>query len=116
NPTVVWLAGGVLEARMTPTGLAVAPDFHPEVALAPPAPNPLRGSQLVLRFTAPAGPARLELYDALRRRVLTRAAYASGGAAGGRPAASTRCASPPRVGPRPSGSCGSTEPRVPRSR
>jgi hypothetical protein len=81
TPQTVWLSGGILEVRLTPTSASVGREGPlGGVALAPPAPNPLRGGLLTLRFSAAAGPARLELFDAAGRRVLARALFSQGGA------------------------------------
>lgn len=82
TPQVVWLSAGVMRVRRLPSGttLGVGPEGpRRAVVLAPPAPNPLRGVTLALRFSAPQGPARLELFDAAGRRLLTRAFYSNGG-------------------------------------
>jgi hypothetical protein len=80
-PVLVWLSGGVLHALLPPGSLDVRPPLSPgALALAPPAPNPSRAGALTLRFSAPAGPARLDLYDAAGRRVLVRTLYGSDGA------------------------------------
>jgi hypothetical protein len=80
EPEVVWLVGGVLHAQLPGGSVGVGPRAPPgALSLAPPAPNPLRGGTLTLRFSAPAGPARLELYDTAGRRVLVRALFGSGG-------------------------------------
>jgi hypothetical protein len=80
-PTAVWLSGGILKARLPGTSVSVGPGgLAGSVALSPPSPNPLRGSRLTLRFSAPSGPTRLELFDAAGRRVLARALYSNGGA------------------------------------
>ncbi len=80
TPIFVWLSDGVLHALLPAGGLGVGP--RPplgSLSLAPPAPNPVRGGRLTLRFSAPAGPARLDLYDAAGRRVLVQALFGSGG-------------------------------------
>jgi hypothetical protein len=73
----------VLRARRIPSGatLGVGPDGpRSPLALSPPSPNPLRAGLLALRFSAPVGPARLDLFDAAGRRMITRALYSEGGA------------------------------------
>ena len=85
DPVVVWLSAGVMRARrVAGTTLGVGHEGHagpkPALSLSAPAPNPLRGSSLTLHFAAPAGPARLDLFDAAGRRVLARMFYSSGGA------------------------------------
>ena len=81
TPLVEWLSAGVLRVRRLASGtLGVGLDgAHGGFMLAPPAPNPLRGSTLSLRFSAPAGPARLDLFDAAGRRMLVRVLFSSGG-------------------------------------
>ena len=81
TPLVEWLDAGVLRVRRLANGtLGVGPDGpRSSLLLAPPAPNPLRGSTLSLRFSAPAGPARLDLFDAAGRRLLVRVLYSNGG-------------------------------------
>ena len=81
DPVVVWLSGGIVMARLPGTSVSVGPGTASgTLALAPPVPNPLRGSALSIRFSAPNGPTRLELFDAAGRRVLARALYSNGGA------------------------------------
>ncbi len=79
---VVWLSAGVLRVRRLVIGtLAVGGGGAPNaLALASPWPNPLRSGPLTVRFTAPAGPLRLGLFDAAGRRVLGHALQSSGGA------------------------------------
>jgi hypothetical protein len=81
DPVVTWLVSGVMRARrVTSSTLGVGPTGpRGPVSLSAPSPNPLRGSSLTLRFAAPAGPARLELFDTAGRRVLARAFESSGG-------------------------------------
>lgn len=79
-PVLVWLSGGILHALLPPGSLDVRPPVPPgALALAPPAPNPSRAGTLTLRFSAPAGPARLDLYDAAGRRLLVRTLFGSDG-------------------------------------
>jgi len=82
TPNVAWLRDGILRLRRIANGTAGVDPIAGAggVALAPPSPNPWRGGSLSLRFTAPAGPVRLDLYDAAGRRVWTRAEYSSGAA------------------------------------
>lgn len=81
TPLVAWLVAGVLRVRRIANGtLGVGPEGpRSAVMLAPPVPNPLRGSTLSLRFSAPVGPARLDLFDAAGRRMLVRALFSRGG-------------------------------------
>jgi hypothetical protein len=80
GPVLVWLSAGVLHALLPPGSLGVRPPVAPgALALAPPSPNPSRAGTLTLRFSAPAGPARLDLFDAAGRRVLVRTLYGSDG-------------------------------------
>ena len=80
TPALTWLAGGKLYVRLPQGALGVGPGLAAgRLGLSPPYPNPLRGQALSLRFAAPPGPARLELFDAAGRRVLTRALYSNGG-------------------------------------
>lgn len=81
QPILVWLEAGVMHARRLPqsdAGVGPGPTSGP-LALSPPWPNPMRGSSLAVRFSAPGGPARLELFDAAGRRALVRAVYTTGG-------------------------------------
>jgi hypothetical protein len=82
EPAIEWLEDGVLKIRRLPTtSLAVDPAFDPSgVALAAPLPHPLRGSGFTLRFAAPPGGARVELFDTSGRRVAAREFWSTGGA------------------------------------
>ena len=79
---VSWLTAGELRVRRLVAGTLGVGDggATASVRMAPPAPNPSRTGQApVLRFTVPAGPFRLALYDASGRRVLEREGVGSGG-------------------------------------
>lgn len=81
DPAIQWLEDGVLKIRRLPTtSLGVAPGFEAGVALAAPFPHPLRGPGFTLRFSAPAGPAKVELFDTGGRRVAEREVWSTGGA------------------------------------
>lgn len=83
EPLLVWLEAGVLRVRRLGQGTT---DVNPPhagrdgLALAAPYPNPLRGASFTLPFQAPAGAARLEVYDVTGRRVLEHAFVSNGGA------------------------------------
>lgn len=82
EPLLAWLDGGVLRIRQIPTtslGVDPAP-LAADLALAVPAPHPLRGPRATLRFAAPAGTGRLELFDLAGRRVAGRDLASRGGA------------------------------------
>lgn len=80
TPNVEWLRDGILRLRRIADGTTdVAPGAPASgIVLAPPSPNPWRAGSLSLRFTAPRGPVRLDLYDAAGRCVVTRALYSEG--------------------------------------
>lgn len=81
SPVIVWLEAGVLRARrLDANPLDVPPGTTGPLALAAPNPNPVRGGSFTLRFAAPAGAARIELFDVTGRRVLERAFESTGGA------------------------------------
>lgn len=81
EPALEWLENGVLKIRRLPTtSLAVDPTFDPNgIALAAPYPNPVRGARFTLRFVAPAGAGRAELFDTGGRRVAEREIRSAGG-------------------------------------
>ena len=82
DPALAWLEAGTLRIRrLVTTSLGVDPTFESGgVALAPPYPQPLRDSRFTVRFAAPAGAARLELFDMAGRRVASRELWSTGGA------------------------------------
>jgi hypothetical protein len=80
-PLLAWLSDGVLRVRQLPgSSVGVGPSgTRAGLALAPPWPNPLRGtSHASLRFSAPPGEARLEVFDLAGRRVAGRSLAATG--------------------------------------
>lgn len=81
EPALQWLEDGVLKIRRLPTtSLSVGSSFDPNgIALAAPSPHPVRGSRFTLRFAAPAGPGRAELFDMSGRRVAARELWSAGG-------------------------------------
>lgn len=81
DPAILWLDDGVLKIRRIPTtSLGVDPAFDAHgVAVATPFPHPVRGTHFMLRFAAPAGPARAELFDTGGRRVAAREIASTGG-------------------------------------
>ena len=81
DPAIEWLEDGVLKIRRLPTAsLGVDGAFDPNrVALAAPWPNPMRGSRFTLRFAAPAGAGRAEIFDTNGRRVAEREIWSTGG-------------------------------------
>ncbi len=81
EPLVEWLEAGQLRIRRLPSAsLGVEPLIPSSgLALAAPSPHPMRGSFVTLRFSAPVGEARLELYDPSGRRVARRNLWSSGG-------------------------------------
>ena len=82
DPMLVWLEAGVERARKLGTGTTgVGPSTaRGGVSLAAPWPNPIRGASLSLAFQAPAGEARLEVFDVTGRRMLAHTLASSGGA------------------------------------
>jgi hypothetical protein len=82
EPILAWLEGGVLRARQLPTtSLGVDPAaLRGDLALAAPAPHPLRGGRALLRFSAPSGAVRLEVFDLAGRRIAGREMVSRGGA------------------------------------
>src|SRR5262245_4315327 len=82
QPLLSWLDAGVLRIRSVPTSspLGVEPGAHGlDLSLGLPAPHPPRASTAHVRFTAPAGECRLEIFDLTGRRVAERELWSSGG-------------------------------------
>lgn len=81
EPALEWLEDGVLKIRRLPSNsLDVAGARDPSgVALAAPFPHPVRGDGFTLRFAAPVGAVRAELFDTGGRRVAARELWSSGG-------------------------------------
>ncbi len=82
EPLLAWLDAGVLRIRQLPSAsLGLGPRTPGgALSLATPAPHPLRGARATLRFAAPAGAGRLEVFDLAGRRVAARDVISLGGA------------------------------------
>ncbi len=82
EPLVAWLEAGQLRIRRLPSAsLGVEPASSLSgLALAAPSPHPMRGSSVMLNFSAPVGEVRVELYDTSGRRVARRDLWSTGGA------------------------------------